>query len=41
MMYPNNVSVKSLTLNKNGNFYTNTNLNLDEIVNNVDGCVFF
>ncbi len=41
MMYPTNVSVKSLTLNKNGNFYTNTNLNLDEIVNNVDGCVFF
>jgi len=41
MLYPNSVSVKSLTSNKNGNFYANTNLNVHEIVTNVDGCVFF
>lgn len=40
-LYPNSVSVKSLTSNKNGNFYTNTNLNVHQILNNVDGCILF
>lgn len=40
-LYPNQVSVRTLNSNKNGNFYSNVNSGLNNIINNVDGLVVF
>ncbi len=40
-LYPNQVAVRKLNSNKNGNFYSNVNSGLNNIINNVDGLVVF
>jgi NADH-quinone oxidoreductase chain G len=40
-LYPNQITIRALNSNKNGNFYFNVNCGLNTLINNVDSLIVF
>lgn len=40
-LYPNKVQIQSLSTSKNGNFYSNVNNSIQNIIDGIDNCVLF